>query len=96
MRNASELAAARREASDCPTAWFAVLERARDTHDCELAGRALGSVRRQGELYADSPQLFWEGSAECPLNRTHRSPRRTSNRCPRCQSWPRNTALQFL
>jgi len=39
---------ARDDPSNSPTAWFAVLDRARQTQDHELAARALGELRRLG------------------------------------------------
>jgi hypothetical protein len=35
---------------DSPTAWFAVLERARRTHDYELAAQAQRELRRLGVI----------------------------------------------
>lgn len=55
MPRDSELESARREASDCPTAWFAMLERARDTRDCELAARALRELDRLGVKVSYTP-----------------------------------------
>ena len=37
-----------REASDCATAWFAVLERAREDNDFERAAEAVRQLRRLG------------------------------------------------
>jgi hypothetical protein len=34
--------------ADCPTAWFAALERARLTHDRDLATKARAELRRLG------------------------------------------------
>jgi len=37
-------------AEDCPTAWFAVLERANESGDVERAAQALRELRRLGVI----------------------------------------------
>jgi len=48
MDPADQLSKARREAAQSPTAWFAALERARDTNDFELAAQAVRELKRLG------------------------------------------------
>lgn len=47
MGNPTETTASRK-ATDCPTAWFAVLERAINTGNLELAAKAQRQLRRLG------------------------------------------------
>jgi len=44
----SEIDKARRKAEDSPTAWFAVLDRARETGDFQLAAKAQEALERLG------------------------------------------------
>lgn len=48
MRTTNEIKKARREAAESPTAWFAVLDRARKTNEFELAAQALRELMRLG------------------------------------------------
>jgi len=48
MQTTDEIDKARREAAESPTAWFVVLERARDTNDFERAAEALRQLKRLG------------------------------------------------
>ena len=48
MPRSDEISKARREAEECPTAWFAVLERARENNDFERAAEAMRELKRLG------------------------------------------------
>ena len=48
MRDGPPEGEARREAEDSPTAWFVVLERARETHDFARAAEAQKQLERLG------------------------------------------------